>query len=66
MIKKGILERYLDSLLQGDRKRCRTVIEETLQSGTPANSVYIDIIWPIMVENAEINFGASIPLTAMM
>ena len=50
MIKKGILERYLESLLQGDRKRCRTVIEETLQSGTPANSVYIDIIWPIMIE----------------
>ena len=50
MIKKGILERYLGALLQGDRKRCRTVIEETLQSGIPANSVYIDIIWPIMVE----------------
>ncbi|MHC4395196.1 MAG: cobalamin B12-binding domain-containing protein [Planctomycetota bacterium] len=50
MIKVGILERYLDALLQGDRKACRTVIEETLQSGTPANSVYLDIIWPIMVE----------------
>ena len=50
MIKDGILERYLDALLQGDRKQCRSVIEETLQSGTPANSVYVDIIWPIMVE----------------
>lgn len=50
MIKKGILERYLDSLLQGDRNRCRSVIEETLQSGTPANSVYVDVIWPIMTE----------------
>lgn len=50
MIKKGILERYLDSLLEGDRKQCRAVIEETLQSGIPANSVYVDIIWPIMVE----------------
>lgn len=50
MVKKRILERYLDALLQGDRKLCRTAIEETLQSGTPANSVYIDIIWPIMVE----------------
>jgi len=48
MIKDGILERYLGALLQGDRKRCRTVIEETLQSGMPANSVYVDIIWPIM------------------
>ena len=50
MVKKRILERYLDALLKGDRKLCRTAIEETLQSGTPANSVYIDIIWPIMVE----------------
>jgi len=50
MIKKGILQRYLEGLLQGDRKACRAVIEETLQSGTPANSVYVDIIWPIMVE----------------
>jgi methanogenic corrinoid protein MtbC1 len=50
MIKKGILERYLESLLTGDRNCCRAVIEETLQSGTPANSVYIDVIWPMMVE----------------
>ena len=50
MIKDGILERYLDVLLKGDRKLCRTVIEESLQSGTPANSVYAEIIWPVMVE----------------
>lgn len=46
----GILERYLKSLLNGDRKNCRAAIEETLQCGIPANSVYADIIWPIMVE----------------
>ena len=50
MIEDGILERYLASLLQGDRKQSRTVIEEALQTGIPANSVYADIIWPIMVE----------------
>ena len=50
MIKDSILERYLDFLLRGDRKQSRAVIEEALQSGTPANSVYVDIIWPIMVE----------------
>jgi len=54
MIREGILERYLDTLLQGDRKSCRTVIEETLQSGTPANSVYVDIIWPVMIEIEEL------------
>jgi len=55
MIKKGILERYLDSLLQGDRHRCRAVIEETLQTGTPANSVYVDVIWPIMAEIEQLS-----------
>jgi methanogenic corrinoid protein MtbC1 len=50
MLKNGILERYLESLLMGDRNRCRSVIEETLQTGTPANSVYVEVIWPMMVE----------------
>lgn len=50
MATEVVLERYLDTLLKGDRKACRTVIEESLQTGTPANSVYSDIIWPIMVE----------------
>jgi methanogenic corrinoid protein MtbC1 len=50
MIKQSILARYLEPLLRGDRKSCRAVIEETLQRGIPANSVYVDIIWPVMVE----------------
>ena len=50
MIKENILARYLEPLLKGDRKACRSVIEEALQSGIPANSVYVNIIWPIMVE----------------
>ena len=50
MVRQDILERYLEPLLRGDRKSCRAVIEEALQSGIPANSVYINIIWPIMVE----------------
>ena len=54
MIKEGILERYLESLLLGDRKSSRTVIEEILQTGTPTNSVYIDVIWPIMVKIEEL------------
>ena len=48
--KQNTLERYLDALLKGARKQCREVIEETLQTGIPANSVYADVIWPIMVE----------------
>ena len=50
MIPDGTLERYLAALLQGDRKACRAVIEEVLQGGIPANLVYVDIIWLIMVE----------------
>lgn len=50
MVNDCILERYLDALLKGDRTGCRTVIGEALQSGLPANTVYVDIVWPIMVE----------------
>lgn len=50
MAKEQVLERYLSGLLEGDRSYCRTIIEETLQSGIPANQVYMDVIWPIMSE----------------
>jgi methanogenic corrinoid protein MtbC1 len=50
MIKQNTLARYLEPLLRGDRKACRAVIEEILQSGVPANSVYVHVIWPIMIE----------------
>ena len=50
MAKQTILEHYLRAVLAGDRQGCRAVVEEALQSGIPANSVYVDLIWPIMVE----------------
>jgi methanogenic corrinoid protein MtbC1 len=50
MLKQHTLERYLQSLLIGNRPACRAVIEETLRGGVPANNVYMDVIWPIMVE----------------
>ncbi|MCK4752471.1 MAG: cobalamin-dependent protein [Planctomycetes bacterium] len=50
MKKQLILKQYLKALLDGDRTLCRTVIAETMQTGVPANSIYADIIWPIMVE----------------
>ena len=50
MVKEGTLERYLSTLLDGNRKQARSIIEETLQTGTLANSVYAEVIWPIMVE----------------
>ncbi len=45
-----VLERYMRALLTGDRGQCRTVIEETLQTGMTAHQVYMDIIWPVMVD----------------
>ncbi len=45
-----VLDRYLGTLLAGDRPACRAVIEETLQRGMTANNVYMDVIWPIMAE----------------
>jgi methanogenic corrinoid protein MtbC1 len=50
MIREEIVERYLDALLKGDRKSSRSVIEETLQTGTPTNLVYMEVVWPTMVE----------------
>jgi methanogenic corrinoid protein MtbC1 len=50
MIREEIVERYLDSLLRGDRRNSRLVIEETLQSGAPTNLVYMEVVWPTMVE----------------
>lgn len=50
MIKEQTLANYLKHLLLGDRYACRRVIEEIMQSGVPANSVYLNVIWPIMVE----------------
>jgi methanogenic corrinoid protein MtbC1 len=54
MIKEFVLERYLNALLDGNRIECRSIIEEVLQTGTPANRVYIDVIWPIMIETERL------------
>ena len=50
MVKEQALAKYLEALLRGDRRTCRSVVEETLQSGIPANSVYLHLIWPVMME----------------
>lgn len=50
MLNQGTLEKYLEALLKGDRSQSRSVVEETLQSGVTAHSVYLDLIWPVMVE----------------
>jgi methanogenic corrinoid protein MtbC1 len=63
MVKEAVLARYMEPLLRGDRKGCRAVVEETLQCGVPANSVYVDLIWPIMVETERLLRGDKITPT---
>ena len=47
---EGINQRYLNNLLDGDRNGCREVLGEALQTGTPANTVYTELFWPVMQE----------------
>ncbi len=50
MVKRFCSERYLKALLTGDRMACRLIVEEVLQGGATAHSVYMGLIWPMMVE----------------
>jgi methanogenic corrinoid protein MtbC1 len=51
MIDKVFLQQYLDALLTGDRRRCRTIIEDILHHNSASiTGVYSDVIWPIMME----------------
>jgi methanogenic corrinoid protein MtbC1 len=50
MMKNETIGRYLEALLNGDRRNSRIVIEEVLQTGTPTNLVYMEVVWPAMVE----------------
>lgn len=50
MIKEETLQQYLTALIHGNRRLCRSIIEQTLKLGIPATTVYLDVIWPIMVE----------------
>jgi methanogenic corrinoid protein MtbC1 len=51
MIDEIFLQRYLETLLVGDRRRCRSIIEDILHHNSASiTGVYSDIIWPIMVE----------------
>jgi methanogenic corrinoid protein MtbC1 len=40
--------RYLENLLKGDRNGCREVLGQALQTGTPVNTVYTELFWPVM------------------
>src|SRR4051812_39893213 len=41
-------QRYVEPLLAGDRRACRRVIDETLDSGVPALDLLTQLVWPVM------------------
>lgn len=45
---KMLLNRYMDPLVRGQRKDCREIVANALSSGTPARTIYRDLIWPAM------------------
>lgn len=46
------LERYLGSLLDGQRQACRDMLDEAIASGIEAKMVYRKVMWPAM-ENID-------------
>lgn len=38
--------RLFEALIDGDRRAARTVISEQIDAGTPAESLYVDLLWP--------------------
>lgn len=50
MVTDCTLEKYLSSVLVGNRTESRNIIEHCMQSGIPANRIYMDILWPVMLE----------------
>jgi MerR family transcriptional regulator, light-induced transcriptional regulator len=64
MLDTHVHEQYLDSVLKGDRTKCRSIIEKILQSGIPTNIVYTDVIWPIMVEIEKLSRNDRITASA--
>ena len=45
-------ERYMGSLLDGQRQACRDVLDEAIQAGIEAKAIYRKVIWPAM-ENVD-------------
>lgn len=47
---ENIIGRYLEMLLNGNRIGCREVLGEALKTGTPANTIYTELFWPVMTQ----------------
>jgi methanogenic corrinoid protein MtbC1 len=48
-----LLERFMSPLLEGRRQECRQVFVEALQAGVAPKNLYKQMIWPAMVQVAQ-------------
>ena len=50
MFSEDLMTLYFEALFTGNRRNCQNVIGEALQTGIPINHVYMDLLWPVMVQ----------------
>src|SRR5262245_46603917 len=48
LIPSTLRDSYLDTLLSGDRDRCRQVIESPMDTGLSARDLLTQLVWPVM------------------
>jgi methanogenic corrinoid protein MtbC1 len=48
MLPSNLLNRYLEPLLRGERKKCREIVHEALSGGAPPRVLIQHLIWPAM------------------
>ncbi|HRX87165.1 MAG TPA: B12-binding domain-containing protein, partial [Phycisphaerae bacterium] len=45
-----LVDRYLETLLEGNRQGCRELVNQQLEQQHDATRLYFDLIWPSMTE----------------
>ncbi len=50
MRRSRLMDQYMEQLLQGRRKQCRSLVWGALEHGAKPKSLYFDLMWPAMEE----------------
>ena len=50
MHRSRLMDQYMEQLLQGRRKQCRSLVWGALEHGIKPESLYFDLMWPAMEE----------------
>lgn len=48
MAMSNLLNRYMEPLIGGRRRECRKLVQDAMENGSTARSLYQDLIWPAM------------------